>query len=214
MKPVFFHLARFFLAPILDKFFIEKIEGLENIPKENNFIVAVNHESNLDHFLIAFCLKDRLRKIHFIGKMEGLFQTILFWGFYFLTETISLDRRKKEKRGVLEKALVYLKKGAIIIIYPEGTRNKESSLKKGKTGAAELAIKSGLPILPMGLKKGEKKYFIKIGKPLFFEKNKEEDYLYFREMTDKIMKEIASLCGKRYLYFSPSTKPDFIVRKK
>jgi len=200
MKPVFCFCARKFLAPVLENF-VEEIKGKENIPQDTNFILVSNHQTNLDHFFVPIPIKDKLEKTHFIGKMENIFQFLLASWFYWLAETIPVNRKSKDKRKVLEKAIEALKNGQIIIIYPEGTRNRKKNLLPGKTGAAELAIRSGVPIVPMGViyKDHNPRKFplcLNIGEPMRFQG--ELSYENLKEVTDKIMREISFLSGKHY----------------
>lgn len=192
MKPAFCFFSRKVLKPIFSPH-IEEIKGLENIPKDTNFILAANHQSNLDHFFVPFPLEDRLEKVHFIGKRDNILEFLVASFFYWIAETIPVNRKAKDKRKVLEKAVETLKRGGIIIIYPEGTRNRKKEILEGKTGAAEMAIRSGVPIVPVALiyKNQEPRRLplrIKVGKPLYFKQ--EMDYENLREATDKMMKEI------------------------
>jgi len=201
MKSTFAILARNLLGPTIKRFFIEEVKGQENIPQDTNFILASNHQSYFDHFFVPLPIKEKLEKVHFIGKLENKWQ-ILQWGwFYWLTETIPINRKAEDKRRVLDKALEVLKRGEIIIIYPEGTRNKKRELLPGKTGVAELAVKSGVPVIPLGLIYKDNKppalpVRLNIGQPLYFGKN--ENCQNLREITDEIMREIAKLSGKSY----------------
>jgi 1-acyl-sn-glycerol-3-phosphate acyltransferase len=94
----------------------------------------------------------------------------------------------------------YLKSGKIVVIYPEGDTNKKKELKKGKTGVAELLLKSKVPVIPVGIYKLEKtsKWRIKIGKPITLEQFKNTNDLEM--ITNTIMKEISKLCQKSYPY--------------
>jgi len=193
-------------VPVMFGFYIKEVKGKENIPKDSNFILASNHCSNLDNFLIATVLRKKLTKTSFIGKMDSFLQFFLFGWFYFLTETIPIDRRKKDKRRILDKAIYYLNKKYIIVIYPEGARNKENKLRKGKTGVAELSIRTGLPVIPCGIADVEnsKKKILKFGKPIFPKEKKDSfsdssnNYDFLRRFTNLIMKEISVVCGKEY----------------
>ena len=192
MKPAFCFFARKILKPIFSPY-IEEIKGLENIPKDTNFILASNHQSNLDHFFVPFPIESSLEKAHFIGKRDNILEFLVASFFYWAAETIPVNRKAKDKRKVLEKAVETLRKGGIIIIYPEGTRNRKKEILEGKTGAAEMAIRSGVPIVPMALiyKNKEPRRFplrINVGKPLYFKQ--ELDYQSLREATDRLMKEI------------------------
>ena len=201
MKKIFSVFARNLVGPIFKRFFIEEVKGQENIPQNTTFILALNHQSYFDHFFVPVPIKEKLEKVHFIGKLENKWQ-ILQWGwFYWLTETIPINRKAEDKRRVLDKALEVLKRGEIIIIYPEGTRNKKRELLPGKTGVAELAVKSGVPVIPLGLIYKDNKppalpVRLNIGQPLYFGKN--ENCQNLREITDEIMREIAKLSGKTY----------------
>lgn len=100
----------------------------------------------------------------------------------------------------------------IVVIYPEGNANKGKELLRGKTGVAELSLRSGAPVVPLGIRKAENSFknIIKVGKPMYFEEEKklvektakdsEEYYSLLRKITDNIMREISKLSGKPYIY--------------
>jgi len=195
MKPAFCFFARKFLKPVLEPH-IEEIKGLENIPRDTNFILASNHQTNLDHLFVPFPVEAVLEKVHFIGKRDNILEFLVASFFYWIAETIPVNRKAKDKRKVLEKAVEALKQGGTIIIYPEGTRNKKKDILEGKTGAAEMAIRSGVPIVPMALiyKNQEPRHLplrIKVGKPIYFKQ--ELDYESLKRATDVLMREIYSL---------------------
>lgn len=201
MKKLFAVFAKYLLAPAIRKFCIGEVKGQEYIPKKGSFILAPNHQSYFDHFFVPYVVKERLEKTRFIGKMDSKWQAIQWGWFYWLAETIPINRKSVHKRKVLEKALQVLKKGGIIIIYPEGTRNRKGELLRGKTGVAELAIRSGAPVIPIGLIYKDAKppslpVVLNIGRPLYFQKNK--NYSNLREITDSIMRELARVAGKPY----------------
>jgi len=181
------------------------VKGKDNIPFKNNFILVSNHIDGVDHWFLLLLLQERMEKLHFIGAMDSVkifFQSALL---YYLSDTIVINRKNIKRKDLVERVMGYLKKGEIIIIYPEGGTNKEATLLKGKTGMAEIAIKSGLPIVPVGILREEnsRKRIIKIGEPLFFKKSlkvNSEDNLLLREVTDTIMRAISKLCGKSYPY--------------
>ena len=207
--------SKIFLAPIVKKLFIKEIKGKENIPKRN-FILVSNHQSYLDIIIDAYlCVP---RRFHFIGQVDG-FKGImkgLIRFLYFISGVIPLDRRNKESRKkVIREATEVLKKGDILIIYPEGRRSLNKEIQKGKLGVAGIFLKTGVPILPTGVKgtfellppKGKLKISqivkINIGKLLYFEKefakaqnlncDSEEYKEVLREIIDKIMGKITNL---------------------
>lgn len=208
--------CKIFLKPIIDFLFIKEIRGIENIPKRN-FILASNHQSYLDILINGrLCVP---RKFHFIGHIEG-FKIPIKWfiaTIYFLSGVIPLDRKNDQsKKKVVGKAIEILKKGDILIIYPEGRRSINGEIQKGKFGIAKIFLKTGVPILPVGIKgafelfppKGKLniKRIIKvnIGQLLFLKKelaeakNLDESTKEYKEIlqeiTQKIMIEINNLC--------------------
>jgi len=206
MKPIFLFSLRYFFFP-LTKIFVEKIEGEENIPKTNNFIIAPNHLNGRDHFFIGYTFKKNIRDIGFVGAMDKLktfFQSGLL---YYLGETIVINRKKESREKIIEKIQKEIKNNKIIVIYPEGDSNHKNRLLKGRTGIAELITKN-IGVLPVGLRNGKRGRIISIGKLINFSQEieelektkKESQYLILRKITDKIMNRISSLSKKPYLY--------------
>ena len=203
-----------YLVPPIVKLWIKSISGLENIPKDKAFIIAPNHCSYIDHFFIGAIIVPYLnKKLHFIAKkehFESIHQNLWhkLWKRYITY--IPIDRSKGEE--ALKDTLSYLNKGAIIVIYPEGTRSLNGKLQKGKTGVARLALWARVPVVPVGiigayeiLPKGGKipkfkKAALNFGKPIYFSKyyNKKITKKLLRQITDDIMKEIARLSNQKY----------------
>ncbi len=207
MKTLFVYFCKLILFPITN-FFTEKVEGRENIPRRGGFIVAANHITGWDHCFIANTLKERAKDLRFIGAMDSVKTFFQSSFIYYLANTITINRKRVDRKALLGKMVKCLEENRIIIIYPEGASNKKEELLKGKTGVAELILKSTVPVLLIGTKKVLNKRIIKIGKPLYFAserkmaeeiKNEEEYHLYLRGVADKIMREISALCGKPYL---------------
>ena len=191
--------------------YIRKITGVENIPKDRNFIIAANHASYMDHLIIAIFFINHLnKKIHFLAKKEH-FGTPFKKAFHTWAAAIPTDRQAGGKEA-LRMAVTELKKGKIISLHPEGTRTLTGKLQRAKTGVARLALAAKVPVLPIGLKgtfemlpKGKyiprfKRAEMHIGKLMFFDKyyGKEKDKKTTRLVTTKVMKEIAKLCGQKY----------------
>jgi len=210
MKPPLVYFCKLVVFPVVN-IFIKKIEGRENIPQKNSFVVASNHINGRDHLFMVSLLKNRLEDLRFIGALDSL-KILLFSGLlYYLSNTLIVNRKRPDRKNILKKAIKCLKEGRVIIIYPEGDTNSGPSLLKGKTGVAELAIRTKVPVVPVGMRvKGFFGREIRIGKPLYFlkeaklleeiENNKKEYNLLLRKTTDRIMKEISKLCNKPYPY--------------
>lgn len=198
------------IPPIVKFFWVREVKGMENLPKKGPFIIAANHVSYMDHFMMSQLVPYLDRKIHFLAKkehFEGFFKRA--WHTY--AEAIPIDRQKGGKE-TLKLAIKALKEGKIIGIHPEGTRSLTGKLQKAKTGVARLALISKVPVLPVGLvgtfeilPKGKyipkfKKAVMNIGEPIYFPEyyNKKINKIILGEVTGKIMKKIAKLCKQEY----------------
>lgn len=210
--------CKIFLAPLVRRMFIKEIRGLENMPKRN-FILASNHQSYLDIIINAYLSVPR--RFHFIGQIEG-FKIPLKWliiFLYFISGVITLNRKDESSREeVVQIAIAVLKKGDTLIIYPEGRRSTSGEIQEGKTGAARIFLKTGVPILPSAIKgtfelmppKGKLKIKrivkINIGKPLFFEKeleeakNLDENSKEYREILEEITSQVMEEIKKLFDY--------------
>ncbi len=210
--------CKIFLAPLIKKFFIKEIKGLENIPKIN-FIVVSNHQSHLDELITSYiCVP---RKYRFIGQVDsyGGFKKLLLYFLYFLGDVIHLNRKSKESRkSVLEEAIRSLNKGYCLIMYPEGTRSRTGEIQEARWGVARILLKTKAPILPVGIKgmfdvlpphgklNIKKIVEVGIGNPLFFEEEREkakgldensEEYKeILQKITQETMKQIVVLSGQ------------------
>jgi len=209
--------CKIFLKPVIDKFLIKNVQGLENIPK-TNFILAANHQSHLDQLMTGYvCVP---RRFHMIGQTDEYhgFVKILLYLIYFIAGVIPVNRNdEKSRKKAAEEAVKVLKKRDILIIYPEGTRTRTGEIQKGKFGVAKIYLRTGVPILPVGIKgvfelmpsgkgisKIKKIVEINIGKPLYFKEeferaknldcNSAEYKNLLQRITDKIMEEIKNLC--------------------
>jgi 1-acyl-sn-glycerol-3-phosphate acyltransferase len=122
-----------------------KIEGREKAIRGTTYVIISNHQSLLDILLIN-CLRYRFK---WISKIENKKVPILGW-YLKMADYITVDRGDKEsKEQMLVEAYNYLKKGISIMIFPEGTRSFDMEIGFFKRGAFQLAITTGVPILPV-----------------------------------------------------------------
>lgn len=165
-----------------------KIEGTENIPKDEPLIYCGNHRNYLDPPLIVVTAK---RKVRFLAK-EELRKNKFFAFLGFIFDGIYVKRDSKDVTA-LKTVLKALKNGECVALFPEGTRNGLEKGEKVKDGAAFFAVKSGAKVIPVGIKGGTKtweKVTIKYGKPLDFSKYTKDD---LEEVTQIIMDNIIEL---------------------
>ena len=216
MNRILSYFCQIFLKPIVQRLFIKEVKGWENIPK-GGFILATNHQSHLDQIVTGYvCVP---RRYHYIGQVDRYrgFDRVLLHILYFIAGVIRVNRKKaKSRKEATEKAIEALKRGASLVIYPEGTRTRTGEIQEGKLGVAKIFLKAGVPILPVGIvgtfelmppgkgfPKIKREIEINIGKPLFFERelisakkikeNSQEYEEILKNITNRVMGEITRL---------------------
>jgi 1-acyl-sn-glycerol-3-phosphate acyltransferase len=121
-----------------------KIEGKENYKKAATCIIISNHQSLID-ILVLNCLGYRFK---WISKIENTKVPVLGW-YLRMAGYITVDRNDDESKAeMLARSYKCLKDGTSIMIFPEGTRIN-SGIGYFKRGAFQLALETGLPILPV-----------------------------------------------------------------
>ncbi|MEI7559668.1 MAG: 1-acyl-sn-glycerol-3-phosphate acyltransferase [Actinomycetes bacterium] len=144
---VLYWIARSILQPFFMIYFRMSRTGVANIPKSGPVILASNHRSFLDPFVIGCCLR---RPIYYVAKKE-LFSHKL--GGWFLSRLGAFPvNREKGDAEMLATAEAILARGDCVLIFPEGTRVRPGPLGKPKTGAARLSLISGAPVVPVAVK--------------------------------------------------------------
>lgn len=170
-----------------------KVNGKENLPKEGAALVCPNHVHALDTVLVVVHAN---RKINVLAK-EELFES----GFLrFLAKVFGVYPVKQNSADLsaIKTSLKLLKNKELLLIYPEGTRNGMERGIPVKNGPMTIAIKAGVPIVPVGIKgsfKAFSKITINIGKPMYFNeyKDKVNDKEVVTKLTQNLMKEIVRL---------------------
>ncbi len=123
-----------------------EILGTENIPQNQNFLVAPNHMSNFDPPLIAAFLPVDMTYMAkaSLFKVPVVSQVIRAFGAFPVTRSGDI--------GAVRTAMNLLKDGKNLVIFPEGTRVRTRGvLGEGKSGAVMIAAKAGAGILPIGI---------------------------------------------------------------
>ena len=178
-------ISQFIIFPavwILCKLFFIKVE----FRHENNFekivdkpsIIIANHISLYDSFLLRFSVHWKSMRVYFMGVtkfnsphmrfLEKIgFISIVYqlFGVFTVTPGLGLEKNLAVPQKILEE-------GNVVFIFPEGNINTTKTLLPFKHGAAALAVKSGVPVLPIGFrdikKEIGKKIIISIGEPVTF----------------------------------------------
>ena len=213
---MFYRLLKYvILGPLLRLIFRPRIEGMENIPETGAAIVAGNHLSFSDHFLMPAILP---RRITFLAKAEyftgpGL-KGRLTAAFFRSAGQIPVDRSGgSASQSAIDAGLDVLAKGELLGIYPEGTRSHDGRLYRGRTGVAVMALRAGVPVVPCAMvgtfelqppgrvvpRLG--RVTIRFGRPLDFGRfaGLADRREIVRAATDEIMYEILAMSGQEYV---------------
>ncbi len=153
-----------------------KVEGLENIPKDNNYIVCANHLSTLDPPMLAGIFPNR---VSFMAKQELFDIPFICWWIDWMG-TFAVNRESLDPSTV--KTVMEIKKSKwkwVFGIFPQGTRGVPGEIKGVTKGFAGLARITKCSVLPVGIVGTEKathipfsgKVTVRIGKPIPYEKD-------------------------------------------
>ena len=127
------------------------VEGREHIPTDGPFVMAPVHRSNID-FAIASTLTRR--RMRFMGK-DSLWK-IKPLGALFSTLGAYPVRRGAADREALRQTMQMIESGQPVVIFPEGTRQTGPIVQPLFEGAAYVATRNGVPIVPVGIGGSEK----------------------------------------------------------
>lgn len=193
---------------------VERVDGLENIPEQGPGLVLMNHIGWVDPIVLVNYIP---RYVTPLGKVEafdypviGIFPSL--WG------AIPVQREGFDRLAI-RSALEVLKKGEIVLMAPEGTRNPQ--LQRAKEGFAYLASRSASPIIPVSIQGSpgyptyrysrrwrESPISVKVGRPIIFHdefQRSGRDQL--RKLTDEAMYHLAAMLPEnRRGYYSDLTK--------
>jgi len=201
----FFHPGAIITSWLLWLFGPGTLEGLEHVPREGAVLVVANHCSNLDPLFVGWAVGHRTgRIVHFMAKDEMSRWPLI--GFLARSAGVFFVRRGEADRAAQRQAFDLLGAGRMVGIFPEGTRSRDGQMRDARAGAALMAIRTGLPVLPVGLA-GTHRIFpgrsrwphrgrirIRIGQVFTLPEQPDGlDRQALREGTDRIMSAIAAL---------------------
>ena len=201
------------LSPILFVLFRVKISNGRVVPRRGQAILAANHQSFCDSFFLPLAV---VRKVTYLAKAEYFDDPRTAW-FFRAAGQIPIRRGGGDaSRRALDTAHEVLGRGAIIGLYPEGTRAVDPFVHKGRTGAARLALESGAPVVPVGLVgtveaqpvgarmlRPFHKVEVRFGEPMRITPEDVaaagSEHEALRAFTDELMRRISELSGRPYL---------------
>lgn len=201
---------KFVLTPFIFAIWRISVRGGRHVPMRGPAIVASNHVSFLDSFFVPVSV---LRRMTFVAKAEYFDRWRTRWFFQGIGQIPMQRDGGSASESALLAARGVIAKGNLLGIYPEGTRSVDGRLHRGKTGVARLAISTGAPIVPCGVRgsrevlpKGKRmpragKVHVSFGEPIDpapFAAMADRQ-LATRMLTDEVMRRIRELSGQEYV---------------
>lgn len=144
--PRLYRMTRTALIPPLRWFFRASWNGIEHIPANGAAVLACNHLSNLDPVLLAAACP---RQINYLAKIE-LFRVPLLGSLIRRYGAIPLKRSASDPEAIRLAERV-LEQEQVLALFPEGTRSRDHALKPFRFGAARLALKYNVPLIPAAI---------------------------------------------------------------
>jgi len=209
LRPAVYWPARALMTGIA--FLVARIEvvGRERVPRQGALIVASNHLNNADPPVLTIIFP---RRLVFMAKQEALRWPIV--GLLMRLAGAFPVRRLEADIGALRQASRILRQGEVLAMFPEGTRSRDGALGSAHPGTALLALRTGTPIVPIGITGTETINFPKvlfdalrlrraqvrvvIGDPFFLPPVSRITAEEVSRCTDVVMSRIASLLPPSY----------------
>ncbi|MBW3652409.1 MAG: 1-acyl-sn-glycerol-3-phosphate acyltransferase [Actinobacteria bacterium] len=191
VNPLVYWVARAVLQPIFLVYFRMKRIGMEHIPKDGALIIASNHRSFMDPWVIGMMLR---RPVYYVAKTELFGHPVVAWLLSSLG-AFPVERGQGD-RDAMHAAGRILERGDVVVIFPEGTRTRPGPLAAPKRGVGRLALETGVPVVPVALigtdevRRGwlirPRSVRIRAGRPLRFPQVDEPSPTLARAVTDRI----------------------------
>ena len=217
-----YQLSRIVAGPFLHTIWRPKVTGAGHVPAAGGAILAANHLSVVDSVFLPLMMD---RPVTFSAKSEYFAASgpaARLWAWYLrATNQLQMDRDgARAAQATLEAALALLQAGNLFGIYPEGTRSPDGRLYRGRTGVGWLALKSGLPVIPVGMV-GTRRVLppgsvvprpgrieIRVGAPLSFppEVLSAPPGKARQLIAERVMTEIQKLTGQEYVHMFASDR--------
>ncbi|UGS37895.1 lysophospholipid acyltransferase family protein [Capillimicrobium parvum] len=191
VNPFLYWIVRGLFQPFFHLYFRMSRIGREHVPQEGAMIIAANHRSFLDPFVIGTLVR---RPVYFVAKKELFRKPLTAW-FLNSLGAFPIDRGNGDG-DAMAAAREILDRGDVVVIFPEGTRTRPGALGSPKRGVGRLALESGAPVLPVAvmgteaIRRGWRirphKVRIRIGRPLRFPRVEHPSPDLARAVTERI----------------------------
>ena len=220
-----YRVSRWVVTLLLRIFARAEVHGLENIPADGPYLMVTNHLHWLDPPVIMVVFPHR-SYIFAAAKREKHF----FYGPLFRSLDAIWVRRGLADRKAIRQALAVLKGGGVLGMAPEGTRSQTGVMQEGRTGAAYLAYRAQVPVLPVAITGQEKVFSLQglfqwprirvVFGPVFepppVAEGSKATSAELRSFTNEIMYQLAALLPPEYRgFYQDVTKqrPDLVAQQ-
>jgi len=123
-----------------------RIQGREHLPATGGYVLAPSHRSMMD---IPFAAWLSRRPLRYMGK-ASLFRIPLLGWFFRSLGGFEVARDGTDRKA-LRDSIALLQAGEVLLVYPEGTRQHGAKIQELQPGAAYLALRAGVPVVPVGI---------------------------------------------------------------
>lgn len=183
------------------------VEGRDRMPKSGPLLVAVNHQTYSDPAVLIYAFN---RPVWWMAK-RSLFKGPFISWVLRQVHVFPIERDRMDL-AALAMAQDYLDRGRALVVFPEGTRHP-GALGKGRDGLAYLALRTGVPLIPVGVTGTDKirhvlrtpfhfqKLKVVIGEPFTLPRTDRIDREMLQASTERIMRAIADLLPAEYRGF-------------
>ena len=141
----FYNLVWTLTRPLYDVIYPRRVTGLEYLPAEGGFILCLNHISARDPLFVSSRIPRR-RRMFFLAKKELFKNPLSRWAVSHLGG-IPVDRGHADLSAI-RRAMQVLREGFGLGIFPQGTRSRDNSRTPMLNGAAMIALRGGVPVIP------------------------------------------------------------------
>lgn len=211
------------VAPVLRSLYRPEVTGYEYVPPSGPVILAANHVSFADEVFTPIAAR---RQVFYFAKAEyfttpGVRGRAMAAFFHGLGQLPVERADTRSAAGVIDIGVDLLREGGALGIFPEGTRSPDGQLHKFRTGVARVALRSGAPVVPVGivgtrdvLSPDDRRWHrapvgVHFGAPMHFGERaaEERSARVLREVTDTIRRAVQELSGQPYVdAFASSVK--------
>lgn len=198
----FYHFGRWLVVGVVRLLTRVSVVGKDNVPRSGAFVLAPVHRSNFDTPLAAAVTRRRLR---FMGK-DSLWKVPVVKSVLSALGGFPVTRGTAD-REALSRCIAVLQSGEPMVLFPEGTRQSGPIVESLFDGASYIAVKAGVPIVPVGIggsenvmRKGSKmirphKCYVVVGKPITVDvdENGRAPRSAVRDVTARLQSELQRL---------------------